>query len=153
MEEYTYRYLETSEKENVREVLLDLEEWFGLPESLERYVQESQNRVVIGCFSNDTLLGFLTLKPTSKVTMEVYVMGIYKQYRRHHIGNTLMDMAFKIAREEGYHYMQVKTLDPAVRDKDYLETYAFYCAKGFEPVEVLPLWDEWNPCMLMICKL
>lgn len=153
MEDYTYRQLQPLEKESVREVLLDLEEWFGIPESLEIYVQKSLNTTVIGCFYHEDLIGFLTLKPTSDATIEVYVMGIYKKYRRKHIGHTLMDMAFDYARKNGYSFMQVKTLEPSVGDKEYLETYAFYCIKGFQPVEVLPLWDEWNPCLLMIRKL
>lgn len=45
----------------------------------------------------------------------------------------------------------MKTLAPEAKDEYYLKTYAFYRSLNFVDVEVLPLWDEWNPCQ-MICK-
>ena len=59
-------------------------------------------------------------------------------------------MAEQEAEKAAMQYLQVKTLSPKVQDPDYLKTYAFYERMGFCPLEVLPLWDEWNPCQLMV---
>lgn len=47
-------------------------------------------------------------------------------------------------------FLQVQTLDHKVGDPFYLKTWEFYKTMGFEPLEVLPLWDECNPCLVMI---
>ena len=42
------------EKESVsREVLYDLQEWFGMPESTEEYIQDSQEKPFLACYIND----------------------------------------------------------------------------------------------------
>ncbi|ADP39151.1 GNAT family acetyltransferase [Gardnerella vaginalis] len=65
------------EKESVsREVLYDLQEWFGMPESTEEYIQDSQEKPFLACYINDKLVGFIVLNATSKDCAEIFVMGI-----------------------------------------------------------------------------
>lgn len=152
-EKYVYRMMTSNETILIKDILVALPDYFGLEESLNNYVKDSASLDVIGCFSEDTCIGFLSLKPTSKAVLEVYVMGIDPTYHHQGIGSKLLQLAMLLAKEKQYSYMQVKTLDPSIKDKNYLKTYAFYKAMGFVDVEVLPLWDEWNPCLLMIQKL
>lgn len=148
-----YKRIEKVEEDELRSILKDLPEWFGIEETLDEYVKESMHNLMFGCYDNEDLLGFVTMKQTSSCTLEIYVMGIKHLYHRLGIGKTLFGMVKAYAIQQGVTYLQVKTLDPAVKDKDYLKTYYFYEKMGFMPVEVLPLWDEWNPCMLMIQKV
>lgn len=147
------RLLAVNEKKAIRHILLALPEWFGLPDSLEDYVKESRELPVLGCYDAENLLGFITLKPTSKETIELYVLGVLPNYHRQGIGKRMIKEAVTYAKAHGYTYMQVKTLAPQAKDDSYLKTYAFYRSLQFMDVEVLPLWDEWNPCLLMICKI
>ncbi len=61
------------EKESVsREVLYDLQEWFGMPESTEEYIQDSQEKPFLACYINDKLVGFIVLNATSKDCAEIF---------------------------------------------------------------------------------
>lgn len=56
----------------VREILLDLPEWFGLPESTEKYIEES-SKLPLWCEKiKEEYLGFITLSQTSEDTAEIY---------------------------------------------------------------------------------
>ncbi|MCJ7695233.1 MAG: hypothetical protein MUO40_07370, partial [Anaerolineaceae bacterium] len=55
---------------------------------------------------------------------------------------------------QGVLYLQVKTLGPSCEDENYAGTRAFYEAMGFVPLEELAqIWDEANPCLIMVKKL
>lgn len=45
--------------------------------------------------------------------------------------------------------MQVKTVKMGMYE-DYDRTNRFYLSLGFKELEVLPLWDEANPCQVYI---
>ncbi|MGX8850256.1 GNAT family N-acetyltransferase [Amedibacillus sp. YH-ame10] len=138
---------------SIRTILEQLPQWFGIPSALDEYVKESENLTLISAYDTTNMIGFVSLKPTSETTLEVYVMGILPMHHRQGIGKELIKQAIVYAQTHGMHYLQVKTLSPTVKDTGYLSTYAFYKANGFEDVEVLPLWDEWNPCLMMIQKV
>ena len=51
-------------------------------------------------------------------------------------------------------FLSVKTLASEHPDLNYAMTRRFYEAAGFIPLEVFPtLWEEGNPCLLMIRPL
>ena len=57
------------------------------------------------------------------------------------------------AREAGYAFMQVKTVQMG-KYAEYDATNRFYLAMGFKEFEVFPhLWDEWNPCQVYVMGL
>ena len=57
------------------------------------------------------------------------------------------------AKEHGYEYLQVKTVEKG-RYEEYDRTVAFYESIGFRMLEVFPtLWDEHNPCMVMVKRI
>jgi hypothetical protein len=70
------------------------------------------------------------------------------------VGRALLAQAQDWLRQEKVEYLQVKTLAPSHPDEDYARTRAFYLAVGFRPLEELTgLWNEENPCLLMIKRL
>lgn len=134
-------------------VLADLPEWFGIPESTAEYVRESADMPFFALCAQGDHAGFIALKETSPVTAEIYVMGVKK--RLHHTGaGTMLFHAFcAYALQHGYQYAQVKTV-AAGYYAEYDATRLFYEHLGFCPLEVFPtLWDEWNPCLVMVMKL
>jgi len=67
------------QKEKIAEsVLLDLPEWFGLPESTREYIEKSPNMPFWAAMEGENPRGFIVLKETSPHTAEIYVMGVKK---------------------------------------------------------------------------
>ena len=75
------------QKEQIaRDVLSELPEWFGLPESTEEYINCSKEMPFWADIEDKQPRGFITLKETSPYTVELYVMGVLKEYHRNKIG-------------------------------------------------------------------
>ena len=139
------------EKENIsREILYDLPEWFGLPESTESYIRDSKDKSFLAGYIDNKLAGFIVLNPTSKDTSEIFVMGVKKCFHRQSIGRKLNQAYEALAKESGFSYSQVKT----VQSDNYAEydiTNKFYQAMGYVELECFPnMWDSWNPCQIYI---
>lgn len=143
--------IDKKEKENIaREVLNDLPEWFGLPESTENYIQESQEKPFLASFSNDELVGFIVLGASSPDCSEIFVMGVKKKFHHHGAGRELNQAYEDLAKSLGYTYTQVKTVQSG-HYNDYDITNKFYKALGYKELEVFPdLWDENNPCQIYV---
>lgn len=139
------------DKQNIsRSILEALPDWFGIPEARKEYIQGSIGQTFFCAYEKDTPVGFLYLKETGKATVELAVMGILKEYHRHGIGKSLFHAAQKVIREQGYSFIQVKTVQMG-KYEDYDKTNMFYLSLGFKEFEVFPtLWDEWNPCQIYV---
>ena len=80
-------------------------------------------------------------------------MGVLKEYHRHGVGRKLFYKAKDVAKEMGYSFMQVKTVQMG-KYEDYDDTNRFYQSVGFKEFEVFPLlWDEANPCQIYVMSL
>ena len=143
-----------SEKQTITRFILEsLPDWFGIPEAREEYIEGSKDNLFFCAYDENTPVGFLYIKETGKDTAELAVMGVLKEYHRHGIGRTLFEHAKAAAREAGYSFLQVKTVQMG-RYEDYDNTNKFYLSLGFKEFEVFPtLWDEWNPCQVYIMSL
>lgn len=135
-----------------RQILDGLPEWFGLPDSVDDYVQHVERTSTFVARDNaSAAIGFISLSPQTRATSEILVMGIDKAHHRMGIGTQLLSAAESSQKEYGTRYLSVKTLAPTHPDPFYEKTRAFYYANGFDPVEILPsLWGPENPCLLMI---
>lgn len=145
---------DVNEKRRVaRAVLEALEDWFGVPESREKYIADSAAQAFFAAYEGETPVGFLCLKPTGKDTVELAVMGVLKEYHRRGVGRALFEAARDHAAEAGFSFMQVKTVKMGVYP-DYDRTNLFYQSLGFGEFEVFPmLWDEANPCQVYVMAL
>lgn len=143
--------IDKKEKENIaREVLNDLPEWFGLPESTENYIKESQEKPFLASFYNNELVGFIVLSASSPDCAEIFVMGVKKKFHHHGAGRELNQAYEDLAKSLGYTYTQVKTVQSG-HYNDYDITNKFYKAVGYKELEVFPdLWDENNPCQIYV---
>ena len=137
----------------VRKILEALPDWFGIEEAREQYIKECAEQICIGAIDNTEYVGFLCLKETGKATLELAVMGVLKEYHRRGIGRKMFMIAKDIAREKGYSFLQVKTVQMG-RYADYDDTNRFYISLGFKEFEVFPtLWDEANPCQIYVMSV
>lgn len=151
MEMKVKEVVDKKEKEAIsREILNDLPEWFGLPESTENYIIDSQDKPFLACYVNDEVAGYVVLNATSKDCADIFVMGVKKKFHRMGIGSKLNDEFETMAKKLGYTYSQVKTVKMG-HYKEYDITNNFYMAMGYKELECFPtLWDEWNPCQIYV---
>lgn len=127
-----------------------LPDWFGLPDAVERYVQDVAALPVLAVDD----VGFLALKIHSDTAAEIYGMGVLPEHHRTGIGTALVEAAEDLLRGTGIEYLQVKTLGPSRPDEHYAATRRFYEARGFRPLEELTaIWGQENPCLIMVKRL
>ena len=142
------------EKQQITRLILEaLSDWFEVTESREAYIRESVSCLFFAAYDEDRPVGFLCLKETGRDTLELHVMGILKEYHRRGIGKELFMKAKEAAVQNGYSFLQVKTVQMGIYE-DYDKTNLFYRALGFKEFEVFPLlWDENNPCQIYVMAL
>ncbi len=148
------RITDPEEKKQIsRSILEALYDWFQVEESREQYIAESVDRIFLAAKDEEEYTGFLCLKETGKDTMEIAVMGVLQKEHRKGVGRALFEEAKRVAKQEGYSFLQVKTVQMGMYE-DYDATNRFYLACGFKEFEVLPeLWDEANPCQIYVMSL
>lgn len=132
------------------DILYDLPEWFGLPDSTREYIECAREYPFYAALQENKPVGFLVLKKTGNATLELYVMGVRKEYQHQGIGKQLVQKGIHYAREHGFSFLQVKTVKMG-HDPEYDATNAFYQKMGFQELECFPeLWDAHNPCQIYI---
>ncbi|MCI9138844.1 N-acetyltransferase [bacterium 1XD42-8] len=137
----------------VRGILERLPEWFGISKARENYILRSPLQMVFGAFNKEKNVGILCLEETGRDIVELYVMGVLKDYDRKGIGTELFKEAKAFAIFKGYSFIQVKTVQMG-KYEEYDKTNHFYVSLGFKEFEVFPtLWDEWNPCQVYVMAL
>ena len=148
------RITNNTDKQTITRTILEaLPDWFGIPEAREEYIAGSKDNIFFCACDEDKPVGFLYIKETGKDTAELAVMGVLKEYHRRGIGRALFEHAKTAAKEAGYSFLQVKTVQVGRYD-DYDATNRFYLSLGFKEFEVFPtLWDEWNPCQVYVMAL
>lgn len=142
---------DTEEKERIASSILNrLPDWFGLPDSTKKYIDDSRSLPFWAYFEGKDPVGFLVMKETSSYTAEIYVMGVLKECHRRGIGTLLFRELEKYARKKNYEFIQVKTVQKG-HYEEYDRTNTFYERLGFREMECFPaLWDEWNPCQIYV---
>lgn len=146
--------MDKCQKEKIAmEILSELPEWFGLPESTQEYISCGKEMPFWADVENKKARGFIILKETSPYTVELYVMGVLKEFHRNKIGYNLFNACYEYSKKQGYLYMQVKTVKEGCYE-EYDRTIGFYKKLGFKELECFPtLWDEWNPCQIYIMSI
>ena len=122
-----------------QDILNDLPEWFGMPESTKKYVEDSQDKPFLACFIHGEAVGFIVLNATSKDCADIFVMGVKKKYHHRGIG-TKLNIAYEaLAKRLGYTFSQVKTVVMG-HYKEYDVTNQFYISLGYKELEIFQLY-------------
>ena len=137
--------------EEVAGVLEALPDWFGRPESIVTYAEEAEKLAAVTARRAGTLVGLLTLKPSSPVATEFAVMGLLPEHRRQGLGRQMVDHAIDYLRSQAIGLVWAQTLGPSVEYAAYAETRAFYAGVGFLPlVEIPDHFGEGEPALLLV---
>lgn len=132
-------------------ILRSLPDWFGIEQAIMDYLTEVDHLPTFLAYDTDAVVGFLSLKLHNPSSAEVYVMGTKPESHRKGIGRALINRAQTWLMSQSIEYLQVKTLGPSHSDENYAKTRDFYAAMGFKPLEEFKqIWDEHNPCLIMI---
>ena len=143
---------EAQKKAVVAEVLHDLPEWFGIPESTQAYIEAAKDLQVWAAYQEGDLLGFVSLSYSSEDCAEIDCLGVKKAHQGRGIGSQLLATLESEACKK-VDYLQVKTVAEG-SNKDYDRTNVFYRSLGFKKLEIFPqLWDLKNPCQILIKKI
>ena len=148
-----YREVEAADLRSsiCRNILGALPEWFALEVSNRRFAREVADSLFYSACHRDDPVGFIALKRSSDQALAIHVMGVLKEFQRQGIATELIDRAMARCADMGISYLTVKTLGDSHPDPCYAMTRSFYQAVGFIPLEELEgLWDQDNPCLLMI---
>jgi ribosomal protein S18 acetylase RimI-like enzyme len=132
-------------------VLRKLPEWFGNEKSLQEYVDTVHKYPFWATFDNNNCIGFFSVKIHYNRTGDIYVCGIDPNYHRKGIGTLLYKAIENYFIKNACEYIIVKTLSEINSDKNYAKTRHFYKKMGFnELITLTEMWDENNPCLIMI---
>ena len=143
---------EAQKKAVVAEVLHDLPEWFGIPESTQAYIEAAKDLQVWAAYQEGDFLGFVSLSYSSEDCAEIDCLGVKKAHQGRGIGSQLLATLESEACKK-VDYLQVKTVAEG-SNKDYDRTNVFYRSLGFKKLEIFPqLWDLKNPCQILIKKI
>jgi ribosomal protein S18 acetylase RimI-like enzyme len=135
-------------------ILRNLPDWFGIEEAILDYEREIEQLPTFVAKTDGNVVGFLSLKQHNLFSAEILVMAVHPEAQRSGIGRALVAAAENHVRLLGIEYMQVKTLGPSRPDEGYARTRAFYDEIGYRPLEELTkIWDDHNPCLIMIKSL
>ena len=136
----------------VAEVLYDLPEWFGIPESTQAYIEGAKDLRVWVAYQESDVVGFISLSYSSEDCAEIDCLGVKKAYQGKGIGSQLLATLESEARKN-VDYLQLKTVAEG-SNKDYDRTNVFYRSLGFKKLEIFPqLWGPQNPCQILIKKM
>jgi ribosomal protein S18 acetylase RimI-like enzyme len=136
-------------------ILRALPDWFGIEEATHHYIDEIDRlETFLATEKNRRALGFLSLKTHTPYAAEIYVMGVLPEAHGQGIGRALVQAGINHLRSQGIEYLQVKTLAPSRENNAYAATRTFYQAVGFRPLEeISKIWDEDNPCLILVQRL
>ena len=135
-------------------ILRALPDWFGIEAAILNYKEGIGQLPTFLAKADGDVLGFLSLKQHNLYSAEIYVMAVRPEAHRGGIGRALVEAAASYVHGLGVEYMQVKTLGPSRPNEEYARTRAFYEAMGFRPLEEFKqIWDENNPCLILVKRL
>ena len=135
-------------------ILRSLPDWFGIEEANQHYLQEIEKLPTFLAMRKNVPVGFVSLKQHFPESAEIYVMGVKPNSHRQGIGKMMLLAVEDYLCKQGVEYLQVKTLSDAHPDPNYARTRKYYLSMGFCPLEEIPLlWDEANPCLILVKRL
>src|SRR5690606_33495360 len=145
------RELRREDADACERIVRALPDWFGIEEGIAeaRGYLDSQEGLVAE--EDGRIVGFLTFTSEFPESAEITWMAVSPEAHRRGVGRGLVEALVSRLRSCDCEVLLVKTLADTHPSPEYATTRAFYRAMGFLPLTVLPdLWDQANPCLLMV---
>ncbi len=141
-----------------RSILGALPSWFGLDEANERYIAavNRHEHFFVARRPEGEIAGILSVDLGKHAGAELALLAVLPQYHRVGCGSALVRAAEELLAHIGRKYMFALTSPPFTtkRVDPYISTRAFYKARGFDDLTVLPdLWGKGRDALLFIKML
>ena len=135
-------------------VLRSLPEWFGIEESLRRYVQDSARLPTFALEHAGAVVGFISLRQHFAESWEVHCIAVAAAPRNKGYGSVLLAHAESWLQAQSVRFLQIKTIAEGRVSASYAQTREFYRARGYSRLEVFPtLWSPSNPVLQLVKRL
>lgn len=135
-------------------VLATLPDWFGRPQSTAAYADEAARLFCVAVRTAAGLVGIASLKPATRSTCEIAVIGLRPELHGRGLGRLMVDRACCWMAEQRFALALVTTFGPSIPDASYARTRAFYEAVGFLPVmELADYPDKETPTLYLVRPL
>jgi RimJ/RimL family protein N-acetyltransferase len=134
-------------------VLRELPQWFGIEESILEYADDLESLDGYVAEVAGEIVGFVGLKRYGEQSVEINVIGVRPAHRGKGIGTSLLQHVEANATTAETRLLHMKTLAPSHADPNYVETRAFWEARGYLPMDAHLLWGTENPCQVMVKPL
>lgn len=136
------------------QILRALPSWFGIESAIVKYATDVATMDTWAIFFNEKAIGFISINLHNESTAEIHVMGIQEEYHKQGYGRTLIETVEDDLINRNFKFLTVKTLSASHPDQNYDKTRKFYLKMGFTPLEEFKsLWNENNPCLLLVKSL
>ena len=134
-----------------RSILEGLPEWFGILQARERYIERAGQLPMTAVSVGTEIIGFLSVENKTRVSSEIHVLGIRRDWHRRGVGRILLHATEIALIRSQIRYLIAKTLSDKQSNAHYGITRQFYESVGFEPIDELPeLWGPDAPCLVML---
>ena len=134
-----------------RSILEGLPEWFGRLQARERYIERAGQLPMTAVSVGTEIIGFLSVENKTRVSSEIHVLGIRRDWHRRGVGKILLRATEDALIRGKIRYLIAKTLSDKRSNAHYGITRQFYESVGFEPIDELPeLWGPDAPCLVML---
>ena len=135
-------------------ILRTLPKWFGIEESLQEYVRDTETFPTFVARVGSRIIGFLTVREHFPRAWEVHCLAVEVTSRNQGVGRGLHAHVEKWLAARGVRFLQAKTIAASSPSVEYAETRAFYVALGYEPLEEFPLlWEPRLPVLQLVKEL
>jgi ribosomal protein S18 acetylase RimI-like enzyme len=145
------RMLEPADAVACDAIIASLPDWFGNDAGIAECAAAVRSQQGLVSEMNGRVVGFVTHRLHAPGAAELTWIAVDADFRGGGHGTALVDALVDGLRRDGVRLLSVKTLSESAGDPGYAQTRAFYLARGFAVLIELPdLWDEANPCVLML---
>ncbi len=140
--------------DEVRALLAELPEWFGLEASNRAYVEAARSLPTYVARGDGDVVGACLVKRHFAEAAEIELLAVRHALHRQGIGRQIITRVEVDLRGDGVQLLQVKTRGPSGTSEPYERTRAFYTSLGFLPLEErMDIWGPDNPCLIMVKPL
>lgn len=93
-----------------RSILEGLPEWFAIPKAREKYIERAGELPMTAVSTGTEIIGFLSIENKTRVSSEVHVLGVRRDWHRRGAGRFLFRATEAALSDDGVRYLIVKTL-------------------------------------------
>lgn len=135
-------------------ILRALPDWFGLEDSIQRYVAHLSSLDGYAAEVEGQVVGFVGLLRHSVGSVEIDVIAVAPTHHGQGLGAALVQVVEASLHDSRPLLLHTKTLGPSHPDRNYANTRKFWATLGFLPTEETTLfWGEANPCLILVKPL